>query len=388
MMTTDGLPYWRLSGFYFLFFLTLGALMPYWAPYLKSLGMNAEEIGILSAITVFNKIFSSFIWGWIVDHTGKRIQMIRMTSLLSVVSFVFVLLYQDFWSLFIILFIFSIFWSAALPQIEAITLSHLGEKSDSYTKVRLWGSVGFIISVVLLGKLFEQKPIFCLVPIVIFSMTLVWLNSLSIPEIKTKLYQPVKATFKSVLLKPHIISLLIVCFLVQAGHGPYYTFFSIYLEEHNYSSSFIGIAWAVGVIAEVLVYIFIHRVISRFQLRWLMMLTLILGTIRWLSTAYFVDNLLILIFTQCLHAATFGVYHAVAIQYIHREFKGEHQGRGQALYSSVSFGAGLAFGTLMSGYLWSRFGSMEIFLFSALMSASAMVIGFIWLKEEEREELD
>ena len=142
--------------------------------------------------------------------------MIRMTSLLSVASFVFVLLYQDFWSLFIILFVFSIFWSAALPQIEAITLSHLGERSDSYTKVRLWGSVGFIISVVLLGKFFEYNPIICLVPIVIFSMTLVWLNSLSIPEIKTKLYQPVKTSFKSVLLKPHIISLLIVCFLVQA----------------------------------------------------------------------------------------------------------------------------------------------------------------------------
>ena len=91
--------------------------------------------------------------------------------------------------------------------------------------------------------------------------------------------------------------------------------------------------------------------------------------------------MIVLIFTQCLHAATFGVYHAVAIQYIHREFKGAHQGRGQALYSSVSFGAGLAFGTLISGYLYDSFGSMEIFLFSALMSASAMVIGFFWLKE-------
>jgi len=343
--------------------------------------MNAEEIGILSAIIVFNKIFSSFIWGWIVDHTGKRIQMIRMTSLLSVVSFIFVLLYQDFWSLFIILFIFSIFWSAALPQIEAITLSHLGKRSDSYTKVRLWGSVGFIISVVLLGKLFEYKPIICLVPIVIFSMTLVWLNSLSIPEIKTKLYEPAKRSFKSVLLKPHIISLLVVCFLVQAGHGPYYTFFSIYLEEHNYSSSFIGAAWAIAVIAEVFIYIFIHKAITHFQLRSLMILTLILGTIRWFSTAYFVDNLLILIFTQCLHAATFGVYHAVAIQYFHREFKGEYQGRGQALYSSVSFGAGLAFGTLVSGYLWENLGSMQIFLFSALMSGGALVVAFIWLRD-------
>jgi len=154
------------------------------------------------------------------------------------------------------------------------------------------------------------------------------------------------------------------------------------LEEHNYSSSFIGAAWAIAVVAEVFIYIFIHKAVSHFQLRSLMILTLILGTIRWLSTAYFVDNLLILVFTQCLHAATFGVYHAVAIQYIHREFKGAHQGRGQALYSSVSFGAGLAFGTLVSGYLWESFGSMQIFLFSALMSACALVIGFFWLKDE------
>ena len=159
------------------------------------------------------------------------------------------------------------------------------------------------------------------------------------------------------------------------------------MEENNYSSSFIGTAWAVGVIAEVLVYIFIHRVISHFKLRTLMMLTLILGTIRWLSTAFFVDSMIILIFTQCLHAATFGIYHAVAIQYIHREFKGEHQGRGQALYSSVSFGAGLAFGTLISGYLWESLGSMEIFLFSALMSACAMVIGFIGLKDYRKSKI-
>ena len=172
-----------------------------------------------------------------------------------------------------------------------------------------------------------------------------------------------------------------MCFLVQAGHGPYYTFFSIYLEEHNYSSSFIGTAWAIAVVAEVFIYIFIHKAVSHFQLRSLMILTLILGTIRWFSTAYFVDNLLILIFTQCLHAATFGVYHAVAIQYIHREFKGEHQGRGQALYSSVSFCAGLAFGTLISGYLWESLGAMQIFLFSALMSAGALIVAFIWLRD-------
>ena len=381
MIKVDGLPYWRLSGFYFLFFLTIGGFMPYWSLYLKSLGMNAEAIGILSAIVVVTKIFSSLIWGWVVDHTGKRMQVIRYTSLCSMLSFSLVLFYHEFWSLFVILFIFSIFWSAALPQIEATTLSHLGEESDSYTIVRIWGSISFIIAVLALGWFFDRQPINYLLPILIISMAMVWIHSLFIPEIHSSHDKSNGMTFRSIILKPNVIALMIVCFLIQAGHGPYYTFFSIYLEEHGYSNSFIGMAWALGVLAEVIIYIFIHRVIGRFGLRKLMILTLLLAAIRWLLIACFVKSEIILLFSQCLHAATFGVYHAVAIQYIHREFKGEHQGRGQALYSSVSFGAGLALGSLISGYLWDSLGSMQTFLFAAILSVIGFLIAWFGLKE-------
>ncbi|MFT5395854.1 MAG: PPP family 3-phenylpropionic acid transporter [Gammaproteobacteria bacterium] len=382
MIKIDGLPYWRLSGFYFLFFITVGCFMPYWSLYLKSLGMNAEAIGILSAIVVVTKIFSSFIWGWVVDHTGKRMQVIRYTSLFSMLSFCLVLFYQEFWSLFIVLFVFSIFWSAALPQVEATTMSHLGEASDKYTVVRIWGSISFIIAVLALGQFFDHQPIDYLVPIVIFSMGLVWVHTLFIPEIKTAPEKSNSTTFKSILIKPHVIALMSVCFLIQAGHGPYYTFFSIYLEEHGYSNSFIGTCWALGVLAEVVIYMFIHKVISRFGLKRLMILVLILATIRWMLIAYFVENVYILLFAQCLHAATFGVYHAVAIQYIHREFKGAHQGRGQALYSSVSFGAGLALGSLISGFLWDAVGSTQTFIFAAILSAAGIIIAYAGLKKD------
>jgi PPP family 3-phenylpropionic acid transporter len=380
IIKVDGLPYWRLSGFYFLFFLTIGAFMPYWSLYLKSIGMSAEAIGILSAIVVVTKIFSSLIWGWVVDHTGRTIQVIRWTSFFSLLSFALVLFYQDFWSLFIILFIFSIFWSAALPLIEAVTLSHLGEESNSYTVVRIWGSISFIIAVLALGQFFDQQPIHYLVPVLLITMFLVWIHSLSLTEIPLSHDGSNATSFMSILLKPQVMALMLVCFLVQAGHGPYYTFFSIYLEEHNYSNSFIGIAWALGVLAEVLVYVFMHKVIGRFGLHKLMMLVLVLATVRWLLIAFFVDNVVVLLFSQCLHAATFGVYHAVAIQYIHREFKGKHQGRGQALYSSMSFGAGLALGSLISGYLWDYVGSMQTFIFAAILSAIGAVIAKLYLK--------
>jgi PPP family 3-phenylpropionic acid transporter len=184
-----------------------------------------------------------------------------------------------------------------------------------------------------------------------------------------------------ILKHPAVIFLFITCFLVQAGHGPYYTFFSIYLEEHGYSNSFIGIAWAVGVLAEVIVYLFIHRILRRCGLRLLMIVSLVLASLRWFLIALFVDNVAILLFAQTLHAASFGVYHAVAIQYIHREFKGAHQGRGQALYSSISFGAGLALGTLASGYMWESIGSMQTFLFAAILSAFGVAIAVYGLPD-------
>ena len=354
--------------------------MPYWSLYLKSIDMSAEAIGILSAIVVVTKIFSSLIWGWVVDHTGKRMQVIRYTLLLSMISFSLVLFYRDFWSLFLILFMFSIFWSAALPQIEATTLSHLGEASDSYTVVRIWGSISFIIAVLALGKFFDHQPINLLLPILILSMLLVWVHSLFIPEIPKQDDSSNGKTFLEILLRPPVLALMAVCFLIQAGHGTYYTFFSIYLEEHHYSNSFIGIAWALGVLAEVFIYVFIHRVIGRFGLRRLMIFSLIIASLRWLLIACYVEHVFILLFAQSLHAATFGIYHAVAIQYIHREFKGVHQGRGQALYSSVSFGAGLALGSLVSGYLWDSVGSMQTFIFAAALSAIGAVIAWYGLK--------
>ena len=374
MIKIDGLPYWRLSGFYFLFFLTIGAFMPYWSLYLKSIDMSAEQIGILSAVVVVTKIFASPFWGWLVDHHGKRIKVIQVCALLTMLCFAPALFLHDFWSLFFILFAFSIFWSAGLPLIEATTLSHLGDNTHDYTIIRIWGSISFIVGVLALGQFFDRQPIDYLLPILILSLALLWLHSLTLPAIAEIKTGESTRSFIDTLKHPTVVYLFIVCFLVQAGHGPYYTFFSIYLEEHDYSNSFIGIAWAVGVIAEVVVYLFIHRFIRHCGLRWLMILALTLASVRWLLIALFVENVFVLLFAQTLHAASFGVYHAVAIQYIHREFTGPHQGRGQALYSSISFGAGLALGTLASGYMWESIGAMQTFLFAAAVSSMALVI--------------
>jgi PPP family 3-phenylpropionic acid transporter len=377
----QGVPYWRLSGFYFLFFVTVGIFLPYWSLYLKSIGMNAEQIGILSAIVVFTKIFVTYLWGWIVDHTGRRIRVIRIASICSAVSFSVALYVQSFWGLAIVLFIFSLFWSASLPQIEAATLAHLGEKTHIYTNIRVWGSVGFIITVWLLGMVFEFIDISNVPWLMLLSMIIVWLMSLLIPEQAVVHHEDGSPGIRSILFRPQVLAFFAVCFLMLAGHGPYYTFYSIYLEEHGYSSTFIGQMWSLGVIAEVILFMLMQH-LSRFaSLRNLLLASLIFAVIRWLLIGYFVESLVLLVVAQIFHAATFGIYHAVAILYVHRFFRGRLQGRGQALYSSVGFGAGMAFGSLASGYAWERFGALFSFQAAAAVSMLAFILVWIWIRE-------
>ena len=381
MIKTLGVPYWRLSGYYFLFFMTVGIYMPYWSLYLKSIHFNAEQIGILSAIVVGTKIFSTYLWGWVVDHTGQRMRIIKIASLFSALTFVAVLFVKDFWALAFIMFLFAIFWSASLPQVEAATLTYLGESSHAYTIIRLWGSVGFIIIVWSLGIVFESLSISYVPLILLISMGLVWLLTLSIPDTPPEQHDDSRESLKEILSKPKVIALLLACFLMLASHGPYYTFYSIYLEDYGYSRSFIGQMWALGVIAEVVLFLFMHRLIAVFGLRKLLLLSLFSAGVRWLLIAYFIDNLFLLGLAQLLHAATFGICHAIAIQYVHKYFTGKLQGRGQGLYSSVSFGAGFAIGSLLTGFGWEILGAATCFIIASIAAFAAMVIAWVWVRD-------
>ncbi len=376
-----GVPYWRLSGYYFLFFVTVGIYIPYWSLYLRSINFNAEQIGIISAVVVGTKIFSTYLWGWVIDRTGKRMQFIQLASFFSVVSFTAVFFVEDFLVLAFIMFLFSLFWSASLPQVEAATLSCLGDSTHDYTMIRIWGSVGFIIIVLCLGVILESLSISYVPLALLVSMVLVWLLTLSIPEAPAGYHQDSHESLKVVLGKPKVIFLLLACFLMLASHGPYYTFYSIYLEDHGYSRSFIGKFWALGVVAEVILFLFMHRLIKVFGLRKLFLLSLFLAGIRWLAIGFFVNNVVLLGFAQLLHAATFGMCHAAAIQYVHKFFTGRLQGRGQGLYSSTSFGAGFAVGSLLAGFGWDALGTTTCFIVASITAFVAMFIAWVWVKD-------
>ncbi|PKM21298.1 MAG: MFS transporter, partial [Gammaproteobacteria bacterium HGW-Gammaproteobacteria-14] len=162
----------------------------------------------------------------------------------------------------------------------------------------------------------------------------------------------------------------------QLSHGPYYTFYTIHLVEMGISRSVAGQLWALGVIAEVLLFLVMHRLLVRFELRWLLTGSLLLAALRWVLIGTVADSLFWLVLAQLLHAASFGSFHAAAIAWLHRTFAGAHAGQGQALYSSFGFGAGWAVGASLSGLLWAQWGADSFLMAAAVALLAAIIAAF------------
>ncbi len=372
----------RLSSFYLFYFAALGALMPYWGPYLRSIGFEPSQIGELMAILLGTKILAPYIWGWLADRTGARMPIIRVATFLAATAFTGVFFGEAFLWMAAVMLTFSFFWNAALPQFEAVTLNHLGTRIHRYGWIRMWGSVGFILSVVVLGSSLDRTGHGLLPWVILALFVLLWLVSLTVPERRDQRQSLREGSLGSVLTHPAVISLFVVCFLAKASHGPYYTFFTIHLQDVGYSGLAVGSLWALGVVAEIAVFLLMPRLLPAAGPRLLMLVALALTALRWLLIAGFVDKIPVLIGAQLLHMASFGLYHAVAIHFVHRFFPGHVQGRGQALYSSLSFGAGGALGSLGSGYLWGPAGAEVVFALAALAAGIAFLVACFGLPRD------
>ncbi len=373
------MPYWRLSTFYFFYFSSLGTLIFYLSVYLESLGFSRQDSGELIAILAATKIVSPMVWGWIADHTGQRMRIVRFGALMAALSFLAVFKVTGYWPLALVIMVFSFFWNAILPQFEATTFNHLGEQVHRYSAIRLWGSVGFIIMVWLVGLGIDAAGIGILPWVVFIVFVAIWLSSLVVPEQAAKHLPLDHEPLSTVLRKPHVLGLLLVCLLMQAGHGPYYAFFTPYMKSHGYSIGFIGGLIALGVIAEVVIFWSMHNWLERFSLRHLMIFSLAMAALRWLLIGAMPEVLPVVLFAQSLHAISFGVYHAVAIQLFHTWFTGRHQGKGQALYSSVSFGVGGALGSLYAGYSWEYVSPQMMWWIAAGASGLGVLVAVAFL---------
>lgn len=376
--------YWQFSSFYFFYYATLAGWVPYWSVYLSARNYGAELIGLSVAAMMLMRIVGPGVWGYVVDlHQRHRLTLIRIGIILGFLGFSLLLLAETELAILLILLMTSFFWSGLLPQFEALTLSALNVSPEYYGWIRLWGSVGFICSVILCGVVFNWLSVVVLPYYVLALMACVIYASFKVPPEKLLSQVTRRILLRPLLTQPPVLGFLLSCVLVHLSHGPYYAFYSVYLSDYGYSHSTIGLLWALGVVAEGALFLWVPRVLAR-QLTPLFLLSILLAALRWFVIALSYGNLWMLLVAQLLHAASFGSFHVAGIEWIRRVFPGSLAGKGQALYGAVGFGIGGTLGALLAGFAWPLYGAMQVYFAAGLIALAGIVFALPALRIADR----
>jgi len=364
---------WAFGSFFFLYFAYVGLVSPYASLFFLDRGFSVIEIAVLMSMLQVTRIVGPFSWGWLSDYLSNRVGIIRFCTCLAALVFACIFFLQSYIGFFIWMFVLHTILSSLMPLGESATV-HALYKDNSFDKrygrLRLWGSIGFIVMVLVAGELFQRKSIE-LYPIVGMIVLLVLaVISFCLREPKMERRKMVKGELLVVLVNPDVRWFLLSGFFMIFAHAALYVFYSLYLADLGYGKFQIGLFWALGVFAEVIFFYFQSKVLSRVDAEVVLQGAFGIGVVRFILIA-FLPITPVLIFAQILHAGTFAAHHSAATKLLQRWFTGPLQARGQAVMATVSYGLGGTLGGLCAGWIWELSQPRDVFVMAAFACGMA-----------------
>ncbi len=351
----------RLAAYYFAFFAHAGAFVTYFSLYLASLGLGAGEIAFAVAMPQAARIVAPALWGWLADTWGARYASAKRVVLVfsacaMLAGFAALLGESRPAAIALTLLALSLCSAGAAPLIESITFSALQGRMGLYGPIRLWGSIGFILSVLGVGAWLDGHEVASLLPILVGLAAVILVASLLVPRNPPARAEHAHLRFGEVLRRPGVAAFFGASLCMTAAHGTWYVFFSIHLANAGYSKTMIGALWTVGVLAEIVLFLRLPQLLARFSLRALLLASFGCAMVRFIAIGWGVESLAVVVAAQLLHAFTFGAFHSASVAAVHRLFPGPVQARGQALFSSLCYGVGGMTGSLVAGITWQSLG--------------------------------
>jgi PPP family 3-phenylpropionic acid transporter len=365
----------RLAAWYFWYFAFIGAFLPYFALYLQSIGLSATRIAVLMSLGQLMRLLAPLLWSWLADSGGRRVRIVVGSTAASLASFSVVFLTQDFVGLLIGMAILHFFWSASLPLVEALTLGHLAANPERYGRIRLWGSVGFVVTVMGVGFLLDSAPISAQLWVSWALLLGTLVSALTLTEVRSNAGQ-FAGPIVDVLRQRKVVFLLGAGLLMSAAHGALYVFYSIHLVAQGYGKTMVGLLWTLGVLAEIVVFLLMPRISALVSMRRILLACFALASLRFMLIGWAVEFIGLLVFAQLLHGASFGAHHAATMAALNRWFVAGHQARAQALYGSTAYGAGGLGGALLAGALWEQVGPGITFSAASLLALLGLIL--VW----------
>ena len=373
--------------FFFAYYGYIGVFSPYASLYFADRGVSAVQIGVLMSMMQVMRIFGPNLWGWVADHTRRRVMVLRVTSAASALVFCGMFWGEAFAFFFVLMLVLNLFTSAQGPLSEALMLSSMRGDLTHYGRLRLWGSVGFIVTVVTAGQVLDWQGIRLMPWIALGLLVMVAAVALHMREEVAMPCSQDTPSVRQLLKQREVIAFFISTFLMIAAHASLYVYYSLYLSQIGYSKTVIGLMWSLGVVAEILFFYFQAPLFRRFGIPTLMLTSLLIGVVRFLMIGFGAESLVMLLIAQILHAATFGVHHSASVATLQRWFAGPLQARGQALFISVSYGLGGSLGGLLLSACWDTFGARLVYMIAALFCFAgwiAAALSYRWQESPER----
>ena len=368
-------PFAAMSASYFAH---IGFFNPYLSLWLKDLGYSVGVIGLLISFQAFTRLYSPYAWGWLSDRTGHRVKLLRISAGIALLCSLG-LAHQGglMWLVLVLLLMFT-HTSSMMPMSEA-AMAHLVSHGGAldvrrYGRIRLWGSLGFLLTVLSAGWWFDHRgmqdfPVWTWATLALVNLSVWLMPQVKEPQGEHATQPPIWVEVK----RPHNRWFFTAMFFHVLTHVAIYSFYSLYLDSLGYSKAMIGSLWALSVAVEVLGFLT--------QGRWLHLLTLSKWIwvcacallLRMILIAVGAESLWVLALAQVLHTATFAIHHSVCISWLSKHFPARLRGRGQALYSIVGYGATGVLGALGGGYISEHWGLSVVFWVAVPVACMAVV---------------
>jgi PPP family 3-phenylpropionic acid transporter len=241
----------------------------------------------------------------------------------------------SFWPLFIVLCVMSFFLSGQVPITESLAMQTSKGNLRAYGRMRVWGSIGFIVAVMLAGPWFDRVGIDWLPASLIAMLGLILVVTFFLPHREVHDLSPAPTIVRNIFKEKKIQRFLLASFLMLLAHAPLYTLFSLWLFEQGFTRTEIGLLWALGVVAEIAMFQFQHRLFDRLSVGVCWVMSYAVTAIRFLMIAFSGGSLWVIVLAQLLHAVTFGVHHSASMSLIRQWFPAQAQARGQAFYTGL-----------------------------------------------------
>lgn len=361
-------PFNWLSLFLIALYFVYGAYVPFWALWLESRGLAANQIGLLIGLGLAIRFVGNLLIMGRVDRATLLMPACRYLALASLLCFVGFHWLSGFWPLLLLMLLANFLYPTLLPLSEALATRMAIQVNLDYGKIRLWGSAAFILGSTLVGALVQHQGADWVLYTMLLGLLLLcgmsWLPMSPAPVEGGNRAAP--RGVMPLLKTPSFRRFLLITALLQGSHAAYYGFSALYWKGCGYAENLIGYLWALGVLAEIVMFACNRRLLGALSYQSLFLIGASGCLLRWSILATTTDiNWLLL--SQLLHAVTFCVSHLGAIRYMTQQLPAEQVISAQTLYAAVPAGVVMALLTVLSGALFQLIGGQLFWLMAALV---------------------